>query len=178
MAEAQPSPEREHRRAARTTRAGWRSGLFLFAYAIAFSFAYVTLTASTGALILFAAVQATIITGRDRGRMSACTQASGAGLEVAMGRLVYLTMPGLSAPPSGRMCADASARRGGGGLYTLRGDGSRRPSRHGAKLSLCPPGGRNRGCDRASAPACIPGGHCVRRLYPVHIASASATWAW
>src|SRR4051812_16964840 len=39
----------------------WRSALALFAYAAAFSFAYVTLSAGTGALLLFGAVQATMI---------------------------------------------------------------------------------------------------------------------
>ena len=48
------------------SRAGWRSGFLLFAYAICFSFAYVTLTAATGALILFPVVQTTIVVGAIR----------------------------------------------------------------------------------------------------------------
>src|SRR5882672_3026384 len=39
----------------------WPSALALFAYAAAFSLSYVTLTAATGALLLFGAVQATMI---------------------------------------------------------------------------------------------------------------------
>ena len=39
----------------------WPSALALFAYAAAFSFAYVDLSAGTGALLLFGAVQATMI---------------------------------------------------------------------------------------------------------------------
>ena len=39
----------------------WPSALALFAYAAAFSFAYNTLSAGTGALLLFGAVQATMI---------------------------------------------------------------------------------------------------------------------
>ncbi|HEY4998271.1 MAG TPA: EamA family transporter, partial [Usitatibacter sp.] len=39
----------------------WSSAFWLFAYAAGFSFAYVTLPASTGALLLFGAVQATMI---------------------------------------------------------------------------------------------------------------------
>jgi drug/metabolite transporter (DMT)-like permease len=123
-------PERSRRRNAstavqRTTRAGWRSGLFLFAYAIAFSFAYVTLTASTGALILFAAVQATIITGAIAGgvRLHA---SEWCGLVVAMGGLVYLTMPGLSAPPVAGCVLMLSAGVAWG-AYTLRGRGSAAP---------------------------------------------------
>ena len=39
----------------------WLSAVILFAYAAAFSFAYISLAAGTGALILFGAVQATMI---------------------------------------------------------------------------------------------------------------------
>src|SRR4051812_41201879 len=39
----------------------WPSAIALFAYAAAFSFAYRALSAGTGALLLFAAVQATMI---------------------------------------------------------------------------------------------------------------------
>src|SRR5258706_14898456 len=47
---------------ARPGRGGsWLSGAALFAYAAAFSFAYLRLTTATGALILFASVQATMI---------------------------------------------------------------------------------------------------------------------
>ena len=47
---------------ARTARpAGWRPAIALFAYAIAFSLAYVRLTVGLGALILFGAVQVTMI---------------------------------------------------------------------------------------------------------------------
>ena len=39
----------------------WWSALALFAYAACFSYAYLSLTAATGALLLFSAVQATMI---------------------------------------------------------------------------------------------------------------------
>jgi hypothetical protein len=43
-------------------RAGnWTSAFALFVYAAGFSFAYRTLSAATGALLLFGAVQATMI---------------------------------------------------------------------------------------------------------------------
>ena len=107
------------------TRAGWRSGLLLFAYAILFSFAYLTLTAATGALILFGAVQATIIIGAiaagERPRWS-----EWCGLAVAMAGLVYLTLPGLDAPPVAG-CALMLAAGAAWGLYTLRGRGSAAP---------------------------------------------------
>ncbi|HUG53816.1 MAG TPA: EamA family transporter, partial [Vicinamibacteria bacterium] len=41
---------------------GWASAAALFAYAAAFSFAYVRIGAAVGALLLFAAVQTTMIT--------------------------------------------------------------------------------------------------------------------
>jgi drug/metabolite transporter (DMT)-like permease len=128
-----------HRRAAGAaappTQAGWRSGLFLFAYAICFSFAYVTLTAATGALILFAAVQATInigaVSAGERPRpLEWC------GLVLAMTGLVYLTLPGLAAPPlagSALMVLAGVAW----GLYTLRGRGSTAPLVDTSRNFLC-----------------------------------------
>src|SRR5947209_18294652 len=76
----------------------WASALALFAYAAAFSFAYLTLSAGTGALLLFGAVQATMIlwgwwTG-ERLRVWQCV-----GLVFALGGLVTLLLPGLSTPP-------------------------------------------------------------------------------
>ena len=47
---------------ARTVGGSWRAGFALFAYAAAFSFAYITLPAGAGALLLFGAVQATMVT--------------------------------------------------------------------------------------------------------------------
>lgn len=43
-------------------RPNWRGALALFVYCGAFSFAYVELSAATGAMVLFAAVQVTIVT--------------------------------------------------------------------------------------------------------------------
>jgi len=129
----------EHRRAAGAatspTRAGWRSGLFLFAYAICFSFAYMTLTAATGALILFAAVQATIIAGAisngERPRVL-----EWCGLALALAGLVYLTLPGLSAPPlAGSMLMLVAGIAWG--LYTLRGRGSASPLLDTARNFAC-----------------------------------------
>ena len=97
----------------------WRSAAALFGYAIAFSFAYVTLGASTGALILFGAVQITMISvGLLRGERLGALQWAG-GL-VAIGGLAYLLAPGLHAPsPIG-----AALMAGAGvawGLYSLLG---------------------------------------------------------
>lgn len=76
----------------------WRSALALFFYAAAFSFAYVSLSAATGALLLFGAVQATMIgIGLARGERLSTRQL--AGLLLALAGLAGLLLPGLSAPP-------------------------------------------------------------------------------
>ena len=76
----------------------WLSALALFIYAAAFSFAYVALTAGTGALLLFGAVQATMITvGVVRGER--LHVAGIAGLLLAYTGLIALVLPGLAAPP-------------------------------------------------------------------------------
>jgi len=82
------------------TRIGgsWRSALALFAYAAGFSFAYTGVTAATGALLLFGAVQATMIGyGLSRGERLRMQPAG--GLLLAIGGLIVLLLPGLSAPP-------------------------------------------------------------------------------
>jgi len=76
----------------------WRGALALFAYATAFSWAYITLSASTGALLLFGAVQATMVaTGLVRGDKLTTWQLL--GFVLALGGLVALLIPGASAPP-------------------------------------------------------------------------------
>ncbi len=103
----------------------WPSALALFAYAAAFSFAYLSLSAATGALLLFGAVQATMIgVGLLRGERLRGLQT--AGLACALLGLVGLLLPGLSAPPwlgSLLMLAAGVAW----GVYSLRGKGSGDP---------------------------------------------------
>jgi drug/metabolite transporter (DMT)-like permease len=102
---------------------GWASAAALFAYAAAFSFAYLTLTTGTGALLLFGAVQLTMI-GYGLASGERLTMAQTAGLVVAAGGLVYLVLPGLAAPPAGPaalMVASGAAW----GVYSLRGRGAR-----------------------------------------------------
>ena len=106
-----------------TAAAGnWGSALALFVYAAAFSYAYLSLSAGTGALLLFASVQATMIVGGwHRGERIAIRQRLGLGL--AFTGLVLLVMPGLSAPP----LAGALLMLVAGiawGLYSLRGGGA------------------------------------------------------
>lgn len=103
----------------------WPSAFALFAYAAAFSFAYVTLPAGAGALLLFGAVQATMIFAGLRAGERLSLRQSG-GLVLAMGGLVYLMLPGLSAPSlsgSALMLAAGIAW----GVYSLRGRGIPNP---------------------------------------------------
>ena len=97
----------------------WVSAFALFAYAAAFSLAYVSLSASTGALLLFGAVQATMIgEGLRSGERFRTPQV--AGLLLALGGLLGLLAPGLSAPPlSGALLMLAAGVAWG--VYSLRG---------------------------------------------------------
>jgi drug/metabolite transporter (DMT)-like permease len=109
----------------RTTGGHWASAFFLFAYAICFSLAYLGLTAGTGALILFGAVQMTMIAA-SVAQGTRLKAAEVAGIVIALAGLVYLVLPGLSAPPliSSLLMAAAGAAWG---LYTLRGKASGDP---------------------------------------------------
>ena len=101
------------------------SAFFLLTYAVCFSFAYISLTAATGALILFGAVQLAIICAAlASGERPAVSE--WCGLLAALGGLIYLVFPGLSAPPltSSALMAIAGI---GWGFYTLRGKKSINP---------------------------------------------------
>ena len=103
----------------------WRSALALFAYAIAFSLAYVSLNTASGALILFASVQVTMIAaGLARGERP--TPASALGVLFAAGGLVYLLLPGATAPAidSALIMVVAGCAWG---FYTLWGRGVSHP---------------------------------------------------
>ncbi|MBO9651049.1 MAG: DMT family transporter [Variovorax sp.] len=77
---------------------GWLSAFALFAYAEAFSFAYISLPAGTGALLLFAAVQISMLGwGLSKGERFSRWQAT--GFMLAVGGLVFLLLPGIAAPP-------------------------------------------------------------------------------
>ena len=105
----------------------WPSALALFAYAAAFSFAYVSLPAATGALLLFSAVQATMI-GVDLFRRERFGVRQTLGLLGALAGLVGLLLPGLSAPPLGGSVLMLAAGAAWG-VYSLRGRGSGDPLR-------------------------------------------------
>jgi drug/metabolite transporter (DMT)-like permease len=104
----------------------WISAVALFAYAAGFSFAYTSLSAGPGALLLFGAVQATMILwGLYKGERLNTIQL--VGFIVAVAGLVVLVFPGLSAPP----LAGSILMLGAGvawGIYSLRGKAERNPA--------------------------------------------------
>jgi len=77
--------------------ANWRAVVTLFLYMVFFSFAYLSLSAATGALILFGAVQLTMFIAALRAG-ERFTPLSWAGLSLAVFGLVYLVLPGVTAP--------------------------------------------------------------------------------
>ena len=103
----------------------WTSAGILFLYAAPFSFAYLHLSAGTGALLLFAAVQVTmILVALTRGERPRPIQ--WAGLSVALAGLIYLVLPGLTAPDP--LSAALMILAGiAWGLYSLRGRSTTAP---------------------------------------------------
>lgn len=105
----------------------WTSAFALFVYAAGFSFAYTGLAAATGALLLFGAVQATMI-GYGIWVGERLHKPQLMGLLLAFGGLIGLMLPGLSAPPlygSVLMLVSGIAW----GIYSLRGKGEGDPTR-------------------------------------------------
>ncbi|UCV12654.1 DMT family transporter [Dechloromonas denitrificans] len=97
----------------------WAAATALFIYAAGFSYAYIQLPTATGALLLFGAVQVTMIgVGLWRGERLQGWQMAGLGLAVS-GLLALLT-PGLSAPPPDSAALMLSAGVAWG-IYSLLG---------------------------------------------------------
>ncbi len=100
----------------------WPSALALFAYAAGFSFAYLSMSAATGALLLFGVVQTSMIGwGLWHGERLRALQ--WLGLALAAAGLVWLLLPGLAMPSllPGLVMAGAGIAWA---VYTLRGRGS------------------------------------------------------
>ncbi len=115
------------RRETQNGHGNWMSSFVLFAYAAGFSFAYVSLSTATGALLLFGAVQATMIGyGLFVGERLAKWQTF--GLILAIFGIIILLLPGLSAPP----LVDSLLMLVAGiawGIYSIRGKGSGDPTK-------------------------------------------------
>ena len=111
----------------KTLRQGsWNAAFALLLYGIFFSYAYLLLSAGTGALILFAVVQITMIGG---GLLAGerLRALQWLGLALAMGGLVYLMLPSVAPPsPIGAIMMSLSGL--GWGLYSLMGRGKGNPT--------------------------------------------------
>ncbi|MDQ6981982.1 MAG: DMT family transporter [Mariprofundus sp.] len=103
----------------------WHSAGWLCLYATGFSFAYLSVSTATGALILFGAVQLTMMTASlisgERPGMQAWI-----GYSMAVAGMVFLLLPGASAPSlwGALLMAIAGAAWG---MYSLRGRDSNNP---------------------------------------------------
>ncbi len=99
----------------------------LFAYALAFSVSYLWLDAGTGALLLFGAVQVTMIGAGLRGGERP-TPLRAVGIVAAVVGVVVLVLPGVSAPrPLGAALMSAAGVEWG--IYSLLGRGATAPTR-------------------------------------------------
>ncbi len=118
------------------SRPDWWAAAMLFLYVACFSFAYLYLTAGTGALILFGAVQLTMFLGglRDGERFRPLAWV---GFAMAIAGLIYLLAPGVTAPSpiGGALMGIAGIAWG---IYSLRGRGVASPLRQPAPISPAP----------------------------------------
>ena len=102
-----------------TARRDWLAAAMLWLYVACFSFAYVNLSAGTGALVLFGAVQLTMFgVGLQRGERF--TALAWCGFALAVAGLAALVWPGVTAPPGAGTVLMATAGVAWG-VYSLRG---------------------------------------------------------
>jgi len=109
----------------RSAGGDWLSALALFVYAASFSFAYINLDAGAGALLLFGAVQLSMLVwGLLSGERFSAGQI--AGLLLALSGLLILLLPGSRAPAlEGALLMLLSGVAWG--IYSLRGRGASNP---------------------------------------------------
>ncbi|MDX8387861.1 MAG: DMT family transporter [Ghiorsea sp.] len=115
----------QHKPSEEDSKGSWSASVMLFIYAVAFSYAYMSLDTGTGALILFGAVQVTMITmALYSGHKLTILEVL--GLLLAFLGFVYLMLPGASAPSLfGFILMMFSGIAWG--FYTLKGSGSSFP---------------------------------------------------
>ena len=107
------------------TKRNWISAAALFLYAVTFSYAYISLDTGTGALILFGAVQITMILASLISG-SKLHFSEWIGIATAFSGFVYLVKPSLTTPSlTGFILMTISGMAWG--IYTLRGRGSKQP---------------------------------------------------
>ena len=109
----------------RSAGGDWLSAVALFVYAASFSFAYINLDAGAGALLLFGAVQLSMLVwGLLSGERFSAGQI--AGLLLALSGLLILLLPGSRAPAlEGALLMLLSGVAWG--IYSLRGRGASNP---------------------------------------------------
>ena len=125
----------KHRRLPRLARAKPRSTTAVFIYLVFFSFAYTRLGAGTGALILIGGVQLTmfciaLIQGERFSLLSWC------GFAIAIAGVLYLLLPGATAPDpigAGLMAISGAAW----GFFTIFARGTEDPEETNASNMLC-----------------------------------------
>ena len=116
-------------------RVDWRAVAMLFAYMILFSIAYLSLDAGTGALVLFGAVQLTMFSFALRAG-EGFSRLSWVGLALAIGGLVYLVSPGVTAPdPLGALMMSLAGVAWG--CYSLLGRTAADPMQVTARNFIC-----------------------------------------
>ncbi|SET63382.1 DMT family transporter [Thalassotalea agarivorans] len=107
------------------SKGSWLAAISLFAYAAAFTYAYLSLDTATGAVILFATVQITmIVISVIQGVRPSISQ--WLGISIALIGFVYLMLPGVSVPSY--LGFSLMALSGvSWALYTVLGKGSKHP---------------------------------------------------
>jgi len=108
-----------------TSKGNWVAALMLFLYAITFSLAYISLDTATGALILFPAVQISLvfIALRAGNRLHSTEWL---GIFIALAGLVYLMLPNVTTPSLAGFILMIIAGISWS-IYTIKGKGSQNP---------------------------------------------------
>ena len=109
----------------KTEQTNWRTVAALFVYVVFFSYGYVSLSAGTGVLILFVAVQLIMFSVAFR-RGERFTLPAWAGLVTSSAGIIYLVSPGVTAPdPLGALCMLVAGI--GWAAYSVIGSGGSEP---------------------------------------------------